>query len=248
MKHVPVAPSGSVQIDPRYWVTAILLLVAPCALAQVSMTLTSPGAGNVMDNVYTSPYTGTVAGQTGVPIICDDFADDSYLGEAWTATISTVADLAANVKWATQDAANLQYDYDEAAWLAEQLLLPANSNPTTLGYISFALWDVLDPGDVAAYLGATDPHGDIASGAQVWENLAAQQTFYAGEFGNVLVYTPDLNFPITCGSGPCPTAPPQEFLRVTTPEAPALIIFAVDLLGLASLVAFLGRRKLRFSR
>jgi hypothetical protein len=216
---------------------AVLACIVPSAFAQVSMTLTSPGAGNVMDNVYTSPYTATVGGQTGVPIICDDFADDSYINESWTATVSTVASLASNVKWGTSD----QKGYDEAAWLAEQLL--ASNNPTTMGYMSYAIWYALDPTDVITYLTTTDPDSTTLSEAKFYAGQAAAQSFYAGEFSNVLVYTPDLNDPITCSGVGCPTAPPQEFLRVVTPEAPTPIIFAVDLLGLISLLAILRKRK-----
>lgn len=224
---------------------AILALLAPSAFAQVSITLTAPGAGNVIDNVYTSPYTGTVNGVAGVPIICDDFADDSYINESWTATVSTVADLASNVKWAS-DGANEQQDYDEAAWLAEQLLSPAYSNnPTTTGYISYAIWLALDPSDVTSYLTSTYPDPTTLSNAQSWLNQASEQSYSAGEFSNVLVYTPDTNDPVTCNGVGCPTAPPQEFLRVVTPEAPTPVLLAVDLLGFMALVGFLRKRTTR---
>ena len=210
------------------------------------MTLTSPGAGNVMDYVYTSPYTGTVGGQTGVSIICDDFADDSYIGESWKATVSTVADLSSNVRWASDTSE--QQDYDEAAWLAEQLSLPANSNPTTMGYISYAIWDILDPTGVTNFL-TTGSYADpaVLTAAQAWVTTASQQTYYAGEFSNVLVYTAVPGTATNCNGGPCPSNSPQEFLRVTTPEASTPVLLAVDLLGFLVLVGFLRKRVARGS-
>ena len=216
---------------------AAAAFLAPGAFADVPITLTSAGAGNIMAGVYTSPYTGTVGGETGVSIICDDFADDTYVGESWTATVSTVANLAANVKWAGNP--NKQDAYDQAAWLVEQLLMPANSNPTTMGYISFAIWDVLDPTDVENYLA---PGSAALINAKKWEALAAAQNLSPSDFSNVLVYT--VSGPATnCNGGPCKA--PQEFLRVTAAEGPTPVILAADLLGLLGLIAFGRKRKLQ---
>src|ERR1700691_2444139 len=90
-----------------------LLCIAPSAFADTaSMDLTGAGS-NVMDGVYIGPYTATING-VSTPVICDDFADESYIGEAWTANISTFADSLANVKFtAAPETAN----YEEASYL-----------------------------------------------------------------------------------------------------------------------------------
>ena len=119
--------------------------------------LTSAGNNIVLDGVYISPYTALI---DGVPttVICDDFADDVSVGETWQATVSTVANLSPNVKWATNSDPALQpYSatteqnlYNQAAWLSGQLL--ATSNPTQMGEISYAIWAVFDPTGVQNWL------------------------------------------------------------------------------------------------
>ncbi len=49
------------------------------------------GAGsNIMANVYVGPYSPLInGGTTPTPIICDDFFDDSYFNETWTADVSS---------------------------------------------------------------------------------------------------------------------------------------------------------------
>jgi PEP-CTERM motif len=219
-------------------ILTILLGMAISALplrADTLITLTGAGAGNVLDGVYTSPYTGTVGGVANTPIICDDFADDSYIGESWSATVSTVASLAGNVKWASE--ANAQQNYEIAAWLAEDLL--STSNKTATEDISFAIWLALDP-NVATYL-SSDP--GTLSAAEGWittaENAITTEDLTAADFSNVLVYTPVAGTAVNCNSGPCPADSPQEFL-VVTPEPGSFFLL---LLGLLAVAGFTWRRR-----
>ena len=219
-------------------ILTILLGMAISALplrADTLITLTGAGAGNVLDGVYTSPYTGTVGGVANTPIICDDFADDSYIGESWSATVSTVASLAGNVKWASE--ANAQQNYEIAAWLAEDLL--STSNKTATEDISFAIWLALDP-NVATYL-SSDP-GTLTA-AQGWitaaENAITTDDLTAADFANVLVYTPVAGTAVNCNGEPCPENSPQEFLVVDAPEPGSILLLA---LGLVALAAFARRR------
>jgi PEP-CTERM motif-containing protein len=219
-------------------ILTILLGMAISALplrAGTLITLTGVGAGNVLDGVYTSPYTGTVGGVADTPIICDDFADDSYIGESWSATVSTVASLAGNVKWASETDA--QQNYEIAAWLAEDLL--STSNTTATEDISYAIWLALDP-NVATYL-SSDP--GTLSAAEGWittaENAITTEDLTAADFSNVLVYTPVAGTAVNCNGGPCPENSPQEFL-VVTPEPGSILLLA---LGLVALAAFARRRR-----
>lgn len=224
------------------WSVVVPLCLAPCTFSQASMFLTGAG-NNVMGGVYAGPYQATVNG-VPTPVICDDFLDESYLDEAWTADMSTVASLGTNVKWGQSN----QLRYDQAAWLAVEMFLPVNSNPATMAEISFAIWDIFDPGPsgainyLASYPGVNPTY---VSGAKNWVSMAQSQTFTSGEFSEVQVYSVDSSQPITCGGGKCPTAgPPQEFLVVATPEPPALAFLAVDLLSLLAVVLFVRRRAL----
>src|SRR5258708_38726044 len=114
--------------------SAIALLFAPAMFAAtVSMTLTSAG-GNISNGVYVNPYTASING-VSTTVICDDYVDDSYVGESWTADVHTLSDLT-NTRWGPQ-ATQL---YNEAAWLSIQLL--ASNDASTRAAISFPIWGV----------------------------------------------------------------------------------------------------------
>jgi hypothetical protein len=192
----------------RLWlgVAAIALCFAPCALgqSQVNISLTSAG-NNVMDGVYVGPYSATVNG-TPTQIICDDFTDETYVGESWTANVTTLSNLN-GTKWGGM--ANATTLYDEAAWLATQMLSPTYSgNPTQVGYLAYALWAVFAPSAVESWLGANSAAWQAVQG---WLNTAAAQHFTPNEFANFFIYTPNLSFPITCNGQSCANTPPQEF-------------------------------------
>src|SRR3984957_9301114 len=127
---------------------AAVLCFAPCALGQVNITLTSAG-NNVMNGVFVGPYNATVNG-VSTQIICDDFVDDSYVGESLSANVTTMANLNGTKGGAMLNATTL---YDEAAWLATQMLSPTYSgNATQVGYLAYALWAVFQPTAVQNWL------------------------------------------------------------------------------------------------
>jgi hypothetical protein len=200
---------------------AAVLCFVPCLFGQgqVNITLTSAG-NNVMNGVYVGPYTATVNG-TSTQIICDDFVDDSYVGESWTANVTTLSNLN-GTKWGGM--ANATQLYDEAAWLATQMLSPAYSNnPMQVGYLAYALWAVFAPSQVESWLGANSAAWQAVQG---WLNTAAAQHYTPGEFANFFICTPNLNYPITCNGHACTTAPPQEFFGfLSTPEGGSTLAF-----------------------
>ena len=79
---------------------AALLGIAPsCFGAQTaSMTLTGVGVNGVLGGVYIGPYVGTIDAVT-TPLICDDFFDDSYIPESWTANVYSISDYASLQIW-----------------------------------------------------------------------------------------------------------------------------------------------------
>jgi PEP-CTERM motif len=221
-----------IAIRTLFWLVAgAVLLFAPPALADsASMVLTGVGPNGAMAGVYVGPYVATIDG-VSTPIICDDFADESYLNESWTANVTTLANLS-GTKWGGLN--NATTLYEEAAWLTEQLV---NAPQSQAGDIQFAIWAIFDPSAI---------DGLSAGDQTTVENLITQaegETFWAGEFSNILIYTADMNDPILCNGQACANTPPQEFL-VDTPEPGALALLSLGL----SVIAIGARRKKSWNR
>jgi hypothetical protein len=202
-------------------VLAVALCIPSSAKADtVAVTLTGV-SGGVQGGVYTSPYYATVGTLTDVPIVCDDYSHEVYMGESWTASVSTFADLSQARFWQTSggsqaadQAATLQL-YDEAAYLFNELYL----RPSQRGDISFALWAIFDPSQVESSAGWD-------SNAAWWLASAQTQTYTEGAFSNFEVLTP------------ISTTSPQEYL-VRTPEPSAALLLGVGLLAMFAI----SRRK-----
>ena len=182
------------------------ILSAPVANAdgvQVTLTGVSGGSANGVD---TSPYYGTVGTQTGVPIVCDDYWHEVYIGESWMANVNTFSTLSqARFQGATAAATLLMYE--EAAFLVEQL----GSNPLAANDISFAIWSIFSSGVPATVNSAA------------WLTLAQDQTYTPGEFSSFEILTPTDSSP---GSA-------QEYI-VNTPEPASMLLLGSGLLALGS--------------
>jgi hypothetical protein len=241
----------------RYTYLAVVafLFFASSVLAQTtaSFTLTSPG-NNALGGVYVDPYTANING-VSTTVICDDWVDESYVGESWTAYVNTLQPLSngSEVKWG-----NNQPLYDQVAWLSTKLLssssCPKGGSCDPAGDISYAIWQLtycsVSANNCNAATSVTGtPFANLDSAdlanAQWWLGQAESQSFTSGEFSNFLVYTPD--GPATScpgGLSDCPDQPPQEFLVVTTPESSVTILLSADLLGLLGLAVVFRRRLL----
>jgi hypothetical protein len=209
----------------KWWGVAALALLctAPCAFA--SSTLTMTGAGNnVMGGVYVGPYYATVNGVANTAVICDDFADESYIGHSWNYTANNFSSLGSAL-WGSQTS-----NYDAAAWLTLQML-SLNGNPgnaTQVGYLSYAIWSLFDKGALNG-LSSTQLAGVDAWLAKVPGNLNP------GQFANFLLLTPQ---GCTNGPGSCPG---QEFMMMV-PEGGAAAMYLL-LAGLTCFGAMLYRRR-----
>ena len=216
-----------------------VLYVAPSFAEQASMTLTGPGKNGTLGGVYIGPYVATINNIQNVQVICDDFVHDTYLNESWTANVSSFP-----IPKTVQ--------YEQAAWLTLQLLNPPTNCGGTncAGDIQYALWQLFDP---TAPKGQLTPF-DYLQSKGLTADLNSAQTFltnsglsvnYADptiDYSRFSLYTPDLSSPITCAGGTCPSAPPQNFILVRTPEPSGLAILGVDLSALGVLVFLLRRR------
>lgn len=207
----------------KWWGVAALALLcmAPCAFATSSLTMTGAG-NNVMDNVYVGPYYANVTGFGNSTIICDDFADESSIGNTWNFTGNTFSTLGSAL-WGNQT-----NNYDAAAWLTLRML--SNSDPTQVGYISYAIWSLFDKSALNGL--TTGPNGQLA-GVNYWLSQVPSN-LNPGQFANFLLLTPQ---GCTNGPGSCPG---QEFMMLV-PEGGSAAIYLL-LGGLLCLGAMLFRR------
>jgi hypothetical protein len=130
------------------------MCLAISALAQTSPTLTGPTSGPVYDGIYMSPYYATVGGVANTPVVCDDFADDSYFNSTWNATITSFSSItSSNTSWGLAGANTSLYG---AVGYLTNLVLSAAPGSTTQIIDTFALWAVFDPTGVERYL-ASNP-------------------------------------------------------------------------------------------
>jgi len=224
-----------------------------------TLTLVNVGPGNVMGGVFTSPYGISIDGSTTpVPLICDDFATDTSIGETWTATQTTFAAIESGTnplgtpKFTPVDIQN----YATVAVLAAELMavpddtLPADAE--TLGEISYALWAVFDPSLLQTAPGS-DPFGTLSPTEfnQANLDLANAEALVAGATNHT---TGDVNLSAISINGspiegmtiytPNPTSASQEFISVTMPEPATLPVLGVYLLFGAGGLFFLGRRRI----
>jgi hypothetical protein len=205
-------------------IAVALLCFGPYAFAQGSagITVTSPG-NNVMNGVYVGPYNATVNG-VSTQVICDDFPDETYPNESWTANVTTISNLS-GTKWGNNKAL-----YDEAAYFAVQMMGLESSpqqNAQTIGYLSYVIWSLFDASDVKNWL-----YSQGQQGINTWKAIQS----YLASAGNYANFTPPANFfiwtpntgdPITCSGGPCPTpGPPQEFIGFfSVPEGGSALLY-----------------------
>jgi hypothetical protein len=230
------------------------LALAGRAYPQYTMELTSLGSSKVVaDGEFVGPYEGSIwsGAYTGTApvgpdvysgyIICDDMLDPTNPFTYWNATATDAGDLDgtelftggykdtnASSIW---DGTSLdaQQAYDAVAWLANQMILPANAtNATAQTNYQFAIWDIM--GGMT-----TDPDG----GATGLIDQALTEVLDDGYVGtNVAVFSPSPGQPVGQNVA-------QEFLVVNTPEASTSVLLGADGLGFLGLFWLLRRRVLR---
>jgi len=259
----------------RCLMLSIVLLFASASFAQTtSMSLTGVGDSDVVwgptFGVFVDPYTATVGGVANTSVICDDWSNNSYVGESWTANVTTVSSLgtSSTPMFGTLSQANnptlggvaltQAQLYDEVAWLGTQLL----ANPTNYANqvaVSFALWE-LTYNATGSGVEAPAPSAFLAGSAEsglqstITTLLANAQNAVLNQHYNGAgweILTPNTSYSISCSGSGCPSpnnaatlGTPQEFL-VYTPESSAVILFGTDMFGLLGLIFLFRRRLLR---
>jgi hypothetical protein len=147
------------------------------ATPTANLDLVNAGSGANLGGVYTSPYYGTINGGSLVPVICDDFADESYVGETWTGYVTSLSSLASvssatsgstdtQLKWVNGVSAPLSISvdgstlyqaqaYDVAALLSIDILASATGSQAQED-LSYALWGLFDPAEAFGAIGGLD--------------------------------------------------------------------------------------------
>jgi hypothetical protein len=242
-----------------------VMAFASASFAQTSITLTGVGDGSIVSTpslgVYVDPYTATVNGVANTSVICDDWSNDSYVGESWTATVINTPSVQTGS--ATMFGANSSLSlsqsqlYNALAWLGTQLL----SNPTNYANqvaASFAIWE-LTYNAAGSGLASPDPTSFLADSNAASEQstvttlindaIAAVNNGYVGTGWEIL--TP-VDSTVSCAGSGCPSpnnaaslGVPQEFL-VYAPESSSVLMFGAEMIGLLAM-AFMFRKRLALS-
>lgn len=219
------------------------LAFAGRAYPQYTMELTGLGDKTLSDGEFVGPYEGSIwsgaytgTAPVGAPnvysgyIICDDLSDPTPPLTNWNAAATNAGSLTGTELFqGGYESYTASQAYDAVAWLANQLILPANvTNPTAQTNYQYAIWDIMDGA-------STDPDGGASALILQAFNEVVNDD-YVGS--NVTVYSPSPNLGV--GSDVA-----QEFLVVNTPEASTPLLLAVDVLGFLGLFGLLRRRMLR---
>ena len=237
--------------------------------------LDSANQNGSLGGVFTSPYTGHVGDPTSpmIPVICDDFVDNSIPPQQWTAYMTSLSDLKQGsadgyLRWGTSNSVQGTYidagqgtpsgswilnqalAYDVAAILSIEILnaSPGSAQQQDLSYALWGLFDSANPTDLSdafntlSTMSLTEDlnaaENDLANAINQVQTMNSNGTLssYLSNY-NVTIYT---YAGLGC-SGNC-DGPPQEFMTVTTPEASAPVLLAVDLSALFALLGFLRKR------
>ena len=247
---------------------ALAAFFAGGALAQTAgLTITAANPdGYYMGGIYTNPYTFSVTqnGTTTYPVLlsCDDFYNDVYLGESWTAYETTLSSIESETSInntlyfssftggtaQTNPSVQAQIQgYEEVAYLAAKLFYDNSANnygTAAAGQLSYAIWDIFDPELLANNTQGLSLADLNAAKADVLE--AQNYVASGGVVGNAIFYTP------LCGSTVCKpsnTSAPQEFVGVLSnnqglpmPEPQMLALLLVDLGVVLAALLFWRRR------
>jgi hypothetical protein len=253
-------------------------LLATGPLFAQTTTLTMLGdpngvEGPVMGGVYTSPYYATVGSNPSpVAVICDDFIDETYFSESWTAYVSSLSNLPSSPPQYSSgmvggDLLNQSQAYTVAAYLAAEILQTnqsTSSGQEAAGDLSYALWGLFDPavftdqnnglgGSCTLSFGClssgdlTAAENDLAGALTAVNTMNLNPSDFDAKMGvaGVTIYTYDASAGLPTGcSGTCPP-PPQEFISVNMAEPPSPALLGADLLALAGFLIFARRRLAR---
>jgi len=247
-------------------ITALLVLTSNALVAQPPTTnflLNGVGSGQVLAGVYTSPYSGQINGGATTSVICDDFADDSFVPEQWTTYVTSMSDLTLGtwgtpdpyVKWLTTPGStvtvngqtlNQSQAYTVAAVLAVDIM---QSSGILQEDYSYALWELFDAphafSQLTAYGKSTTQAQNDLNNAVSYALNPSNSIQVQTDVQAVTIYSYDASAGSPTGAcgGLCPQ--PQEFLTVKTPEPSTWADLSFNSIGIGVIGLVFWRRKAR---
>jgi hypothetical protein len=226
------------------------------ATPTVNFGITGAGPNN-LGGVYTDPYQISVNGDSSLLGFCDDFTDNVYPPQYWTALVTNLNEIPTNPTTVFfGDGIIDGTHYTELARYIAAAIIATDSlthlaDVTRANDDSYALWAVFYPALLTDSYQASCSEGCLSAG-----DLAAARTTLQGALtaateyssgaayekasgSDVMIYTATID-----GSTPS-SAPnrPQEFITVRMAEAPSTALLAMDFSAVAGLALFFRRRR-----
>jgi len=218
-----------------------LVCLVPRAAFADTLTLTGATGGSTAGvDVYPYEFTVTNASgtNTNVFLSCLNFNREITFGETWSVDPLQVSTINPT---ATYDG-ELGASYLEDAWLYNQYGTAAGTDSE----INFAIWSIMDPGDI----NALNPSYTVANGfdatsqalaASAIANVTGNNPLPSSYFANDLAYLPDPN-----GSSNWTDGQPQIFMAdppAVTPEPGSLFLLGTGFGALGIGIAATSRRR-----